>query len=210
MTAVSRRLVLLPLALAGIALPCLARADTAAEARQPILDLYTGLEKLMRAGRATPFQTRYETLAPIVDKGFDLETILRVSVGPRWPMLDEASRVILTKVFRQFTIASYVANFESYDGERFEVLPVPRMSGSNQIVQSRIVATTGEPIKLDYVMQRGDTGWRVIDVLLDGSISRVAVQRSDFRGLLAKGDGSALIDSLRQKVTSLSGGMPGS
>ena len=205
MLAVSRRLVL-PLALAGIALPCLARADMAAEARQPILELYTGLEKLMRAGRAAPFPKRFEVLAPVIDKGFDLETILRVSVGLRWPVLDETSRVTLAKVFRQFTIASYVANFDSYDGERFEVLPVPRVSGSNQIVQSRIVASTGEPIKMDYVMQHGDKGWRVIDVLLDGTISRVAVQRSDFRGLLATGDASALIDSLRQKVTALSGG----
>jgi phospholipid transport system substrate-binding protein len=205
MQAVSRRLVL-PLALAGIALPGLARADMAAEARQPILELYTGLEKLMRAGRAAPFPKRFEILAPVIDKGFDLETILRVSVGLRWPVLDETSRVTLTKVFRQFTIASYVANFDSYDGERFEVLPVPRMSGSNQIVQSRIVASTGEPIKMDYVMQHAERGWRVIDVLLDGSISRVAVQRSDFRGLLATGDASALIDSLRQKVTVLSGG----
>ncbi len=30
-------------------------------------------------------------------------------------------------------------------------------------------------------------GWRIVDVLLDGSISRVAVQRSDFRSLLGNG-----------------------
>jgi phospholipid transport system substrate-binding protein len=46
----------------------------------------------------------------------------------------------------------------------------------------------------------------VIDVLLDGTISRVAVQRSDFRGLLADGDASALVASLEQKIADLSGG----
>ena len=36
---------------------------------------------------------------------------------------------------------------------------------------------------------RDDNGvWRAVDVLLDGSISRVAVQRSDFRKILANGD----------------------
>ncbi len=44
-----------------------------------------------------------------------------------------------------------------------------------------------------------------MDVLLDGSISRVAVQRSDFRSLL-EGGPSALVDSLRRKVADLSGG----
>ena len=49
-------------------------------------------------------------------------------------------------------------------------------------------------------------GWRAVDVLLDGSISRVAVQRSDFRKLLDPGDASALIASLEKKVSDLSGG----
>jgi len=43
-------------------------------------------------------------------------------------------------------------------------------------------------------------------VLLEGSISRVAVQRSDFRNALASGDADALIASLRRKVADLSGG----
>ena len=45
-----------------------------------------------------------------------------------------------------------------------------------------------------------------MDVLLDGSISRVAVQRSDFRKILANGDTDALIASLRRKIADLSDG----
>ena len=45
-----------------------------------------------------------------------------------------------------------------------------------------------------------------VDVLADGSISRVAVQRSDFRRLVARGGAQALIDSLNQKTADLSGG----
>jgi len=48
--------------------------------------------------------------------------------------------------------------------------------------------------------------WHVVDILLDGSISRVAVTRSDFRALLAPGDASKLIDSLRSKVANLVAG----
>ncbi|HUB15081.1 MAG TPA: ABC transporter substrate-binding protein [Acetobacteraceae bacterium] len=38
----------------------------------------------------------------------------------------------------------------------------------------------------------GPAGWQVVDVLTDGYISRVAVQRSDFRQLLASGGPPAL------------------
>jgi phospholipid transport system substrate-binding protein len=59
---------------------------------------------------------------------------------------------------------------------------------------------------LAYVMRQTPAGWRAVDVLADGSISRVATQRSDFRGLLSSGGGSALVASLQNKVASLSGG----
>ena len=49
-------------------------------------------------------------------------------------------------------------------------------------------------------------GWQAVDVLLNGSISQVAVQRSDFRASVAAGDASALIANLQRKVAELSGG----
>jgi phospholipid transport system substrate-binding protein len=68
------------------------------------------------------------------------------------------------------------------------------------------VPTSGDPTRLDYVMRQTARGWRAIDILLDGSISRVAVQRSDFRGLLKGGDPTPLIAMLRKKVTELADG----
>jgi phospholipid transport system substrate-binding protein len=55
-------------------------------------------------------------------------------------------------------------------------------------------------------MKKTPFGWKIVDVLAGGSISRVAVQRSDFRGLLASGGGDALLASLQRKTADLSGG----
>jgi phospholipid transport system substrate-binding protein len=55
-------------------------------------------------------------------------------------------------------------------------------------------------------MRDDSAAWRAVDVLLEGSISRVAVQRSDFRKILANGDTDALIASLRRKIADLSDG----
>lgn len=189
-----------------------ARAAYAADTdaiRKPIIDLYVALDAAMRAGRATPFPERFKALAPVIDRVYDLTTVLRVSVGSRWANFDDATRKELMDVFRAFTIASFVANFDKWEGEKFEVFPDTRTVGNDQVVQTRIVVQSGEPIKLDYVMQSSDAGWRVIDVLADGTISRVAVQRSDFRSLLAHGDANELIASLRRKTVNLSGGTIG-
>jgi phospholipid transport system substrate-binding protein len=179
----------------------------ATDVRQPVSELYDALETAMHMGRGVPFQQRFDRLAPVIDRVFNLDAILQTSVGLRWASLDDAARRNLFTVFRAFTVASYTANFDNDGGEKFEILPQTRSSGADVVIETRLIATNGEPIRIDYVMRNGGPGgWRIVDVLLDGSISRVAVQRSDFRSLLASGDPNPLIDSLRRKVTDLSGG----
>ena len=50
-------------------------------------------------------------------------------------------------------------------------------------------------------------GWKVVDVLVDGAISRVAAQRSEMRSMLADSGGAGLLVGLRQKTADLSGGI---
>ena len=189
----------------------LSLAANFSEVAAPIVALNSGLMEAMQAGPHLSFQQRFDRLAPDIDRAFDLTDILRLSIGLVYPNLLETERDALLAVFRRFTIASYVANFDRFDGERFEVLPELREIGQDQVVSTRITPATGQPIRLDYVMRKTEAGWRAIDVLMDGTISRVAVQRSDFRALLTQGSGSQvtaqpLIASLRKKVLDLSGG----
>jgi phospholipid transport system substrate-binding protein len=78
--------------------------------------------------------------------------------------------------------------------------------GADKVVETEIVPKAGDPTRIDYVMHQGPAGWRATDVLEQGTISQAAVQRSDFRSLLAGGDAGKLIDSLKAKVATLSGG----
>jgi len=196
---------MLGLVLAGLAAPGRGRAQDTGGPTAPIQVLTDGLIAVMRVGKATPFRDRFHTLTPIVDRVFDLPGILRASVGLRWDDVDAAQQATLLKVFRGFTVASYVANFDGYDGQRFEIAPALRAIGADQVVSTTFVPTSGDSHRIDYVMRQEGAAWKVVDVLLDGTISRVAVQRSDFRGVLAHGGAPALIASLQRKVVDLAG-----
>ncbi|HEX4262623.1 MAG TPA: ABC transporter substrate-binding protein [Acetobacteraceae bacterium] len=172
----------------------------------PIARFNAALLAVMREGRSTPFTQRYAELAPVVDRTFDLAAILRTSVGFGWAEIPAPLRARLLAVFRQFTIASYVANFDTYTGEQLRVLPNPRPVGPEWVVATEIVPPNGQSTRIDYVMHEVAGEWRAVDVLLDGTISRVAVQRSDFSSLIASRGGTGLIESLQQKVGQLSGG----
>jgi phospholipid transport system substrate-binding protein len=195
-------------ALMGMALaaaPRAVKADPAAVA--PVKELCDALLGIMHAGGSAPFAQRFATLAPTIDRVFDLPTILQVSVGPNWSSVPPDQQTTLLAAFRRYTIASYVSSFDHFNGQRFDIQPDTKSLPNNeQVAQTKIVSSSGDSHELDYVMRREGGGWKVIDVLADGSISRVAVQRSDFRRLVTRGGAAALIESLDQKTKDLSGG----
>jgi phospholipid transport system substrate-binding protein len=185
----------------------LGRAAVASEVTAPVEQLHAGLIGIMRAGKAAPFQKRYDMIAPVIGRTFDLEVILRQVIGPRWASLPPPQQAALADAFRRYTIASYVANFDTYFGQRFEIVPEVRPVGNDRVVETRIGSDTGKMHVLDYLMRREDGGWRVVDVLADGAISRVAAQRSEMRSVLSDSGGNGLLVSLRQKTAELSGGI---
>lgn len=173
----------------------------------PIEALDQALIGIMKAGRQTPFQQRADMLAPIIQRAFDLPVILKISVGPGWSALTAEQQASLLAAFRRYTIASYVDNFDSYDGQRFAISPTTRpLSDGREVVDTQIVPKTGAAHTLDYVMRKTDAGWKVVDVLADGSISRVALQRSDFSALFDRGGAPALEARLQEKTEALSRG----
>ena len=209
-TAIDRRGAL-RLGLLGVAaIPLLSRAAFAAgdaSAVPPVQAFGGALLAIMKAGAATPFTRRYAMIEPAVASTFDLDVILRVSVGPHWTGMAPDQQAALTNAFHRYTVANFVANFDSYAGQSIQVEPAPRtLANGDEVVTTRIGAPAQSPVVLSYVMRRTPAGWRAVDVLADGSISRVATQRSDFRSLLSSGGGPALVASLQSKVAALSGG----
>jgi len=196
-----------------MSLPLLARMGSAAlgaEAASPtgaVQTFNSALLGVMKAGSGTPFARRYAMLQPPVDRTFDLDAILRVSVGPHWASMSVNEQAALSAAFRRYTVANFVANFDSYSGEAIETLPSQQsLPNGDQVVATRIASPSSAPVSLSYVMRQTPAGWKAVDVLAEGSISRVATQRSDFRNLLSTGGGAALVTSLDNKVSALSGG----
>jgi phospholipid transport system substrate-binding protein len=174
----------------------------------PVERLNGALLATMKAGRGISFAQRVATLAPVLEQTFDLDAALAASVGLRWSALPEEQKALLRAAFRHYTVASYAANFDNFNGQSFRVAPTVREVGNGDVVVlNQLVSGDGSATSFDYVMRNGQSGWKAVDVLANGSISRVAVQRSDFRSLLASGGVPALVAALQLKVANLSGGM---
>ncbi len=198
-------------ALLAVAVPWApgAQAANARDAMAPVAQLDDALLAAMKAGsRGASFSARYATLQPVIEQVFDLERVLAASVGFSWPTISAQQKRALMAAFRRYTVATYVANFDSYNGQSFELVPGMREVGNGEaVVRTRLHRRSRSPVVLAYVMRQGPAGWQAVDVLTDGSISRVAVQRSDFQELLGSGGAPALAAGLERKAANLSGGV---
>ncbi len=177
------------------------------DATSQVAALNAGLVAVGKAGK-TSFDQRFAGLAPVIDRVFNVSQFLQSSVGLRWANLATAEQAALLRVFRAYTISSYVGNFSDDTSTVFKVEPGSRSLGDDRIVTSDLVAPNGDITRIAYVMRKNASGaFQVVDVLINGTISQVAVQRSDFRALLAgEKDAQKLIAMLTEKVKVQSGG----
>lgn len=183
-----------------------ARAAAASEMTAPIEQLDAGLLQVMKAGKTTPFQQRYALLAPFIMRAIDLDFILQGAFGAGWAALPPDQRTALTAAFQHYSIATYVANFDEFSGERFELQPPA--PGGDTVVRVKIVAgSLGDDAHvLGYVMRHAAGGWKAGDVMADGYISQVAVQQAEIRSLMASGGFAGLLARLEGKAAELAGG----
>jgi phospholipid transport system substrate-binding protein len=162
-----------------------------------------GLLGVMKQGKSLGVQGRYQKLEPIVEAAFDLPTMTRFAVGPKWTTLSPADQAALTKAFTRLTVANYAKNFDDYEGERFTVDAQVDTRGPDKLVRSHIVQPHDKPVDLTYRMRvAADGRWKVIDVYYNGSVSELASRRSDFASSIAQGPQALLqkIDSLSAKL----------
>jgi len=149
---------------------------------------------------------RYDRLAPVIRRTFDLAAMTRIAVGQDWNSIPPDQQAMLVDAFSRMTIATYASRFDGYSGERFEVDPTTETRSTGRIVHTRLVPSAGVPITLDYLMRGSGNEWKVVDVYLVGMISELATRRSEFLAILRDGGAPALVKQLREQADRSLGG----
>jgi phospholipid transport system substrate-binding protein len=185
--------------------PCFTRPAGRGEALSPALQtpvqcLYQTLLDTMKEGARLGGSGCYAKLAPIVGRTFDVPLMTRLAVGPFWSALMPEQRQQVTAAFEHYISATYADRFDNYSGEQLRVLgELPYASGV--VVETAIVKSNGERVSINYMLHRGADGqWQIADVYLDGTISQLATQRSQFYSILQRSGVGGLITTLKRKT----------
>jgi phospholipid transport system substrate-binding protein len=201
----SRRLLVLSLALSPLSRPRLAAAaDPGAAPAALVQRFYDVLLAVMKEAKRLSFDQRYSRLTPAVNRSFDLPLMTRIAIGPGWPQIAVEQQQRLTAAFSRYTVSVYANRFDDYSGERFEVEPRAATNANGIVVNTRLIKSNGEPVVLNYLLhQDAAGGWKIIDVYLSGTISELATRRSEFASVLQRGGAEGLVQMIEQRAAAL-------
>ena len=128
----------------------------------------------------------------------NFEVVTRSAVGPQWRGATPEQRSKLQAEFKTLLVRVYSGALTQVKDQTVEVtktLPVP---GSTQMVVQTEVRGSGEPIKLDYRLDKPADAWKIIDVNV-GGLWLVQNYRSQFATELSKGGIDGLINALVER-----------
>ena len=143
---------------------------------------------MKRAEDGFPYQGRFEIVAPVVREIFDVPFMAAKSIGRYWRKLDGEQRHRWVKTFEEFTISNFADRFDGFSGQSFEISGERPASRETRVVETILTRPGDESVELDYRMRSTAGAWRVVDIYSDGSVSEVALRRSEYAAVL-KGRG---------------------
>ena len=147
-------------------------------------------------------QSLYNALAPVMDIAFDFETMMKTIMGRRWAEANADTQSRLLAAFRRVSIATYADQFAGLKQGNFEIIGPRDGPRGLKLVESRL-NTANERVSLVYVLRIKDDAWRIIDVLLDGGISELAVRASEYSSILKNSGPEGLVTSLNEQSKGL-------
>ena len=152
-------------------------------------------DKAIQAGDLTRIVGLVDTK---VMPSVNFEVATRAAVGLPWRTATPEQRGKLQAEFKTLLLRLYAGALAQVKDQTVEVTKTLPVQGSTQVVVQTEVRGKGEPIKLDYRLDKFAEEWKIIDVNVAG-IWLVQNYRSQFAGELSKGGVDGLINTLVEK-----------
>jgi phospholipid transport system substrate-binding protein len=183
-----------------------ATQPAASGASQAIDGLHAALLDVMKNAKTLGYEGRAAKLTPVIPRYFDVPFMAEKSVGVYWEKASEAERKRYLDAFLRFMVANYAGQFDDWTGQSFQTLGEDPARMDTKVVRSKLIDPGDEDVQLNYRMHQVDGTWKIIDVYLDGTVSELALRRSEFSGIVKRENFDALIAALDAKIAKLAAG----
>ncbi len=130
---------------------------------------------------------------------FDFQRMTQLAVGKYWRQATPAQQEALVNEFRTLLVRTYSSSLTAYKNQTIDYKPLRMQPGDTDVtVKTVVVQPGGQPIPIDYSLQKTGDGWMVYDVIVD-NVSLVTNYRGSFANEIRQSGIDGLIKVLADK-----------
>lgn len=130
---------------------------------------------------------------------FNFVRMTQLAVGRNWRDASDAQKKSLIDEFRTLLVRTYSTSLTQFRNQTIDVKPLKVAAADTEVVvKTQVIQPGGQPIPIDYSMEKSGDSWKVYDVLIDG-VSLVTNYRSSFNTEIQKSGIDGLIKSLSER-----------
>lgn len=130
---------------------------------------------------------------------FDFKRMTQLAVGKDWRQATPVQQEALVNEFRTLLVRTYSSSLSAYKNQVIDYKPLRMQPGETDVTVKTVVNQPGgQPIPIDYSLQKTADGWKVYDVVVD-NISLVTNYRGSFSSEIRKSGIDGLIKTLVDK-----------
>ncbi|SEH27366.1 MlaC/ttg2D family ABC transporter substrate-binding protein [Magnetospirillum fulvum] len=208
---ISRRPFLLA-ALGGVSLLVsplrLAAAEAPADPAAAFISRLADAAMQTMVGKGVPDQERAARFRTLFTTDVDLVEIGRRVLGRYWRIATPEQQQEFLRLFEDIVVLTWSTRFKDYGGDlRHTIVGTVDDGDRGLTVSSRVERDRQQPIMLQWRLKRIEGGFRVVDLVVEGSSMAVTYQSEYASVIRAKGDQiDGLLSALRAKVSDLQSG----
>jgi phospholipid transport system substrate-binding protein len=130
---------------------------------------------------------------------FNFEKVSRLVLGKNWTKATPDQKSAFQNEFKTLLLRTYATALSKYKNQVIEYRPLRLADGAtNATVKTSILQQGGQPIAVDYALEKQAEDWKVYDIVIEG-VSLVTNYRSQFAQEIRQNGLDSLIKKLAEK-----------
>jgi phospholipid transport system substrate-binding protein len=129
----------------------------------------------------------------------NFQRMTSLAAGPNWRAASDEQKKQLTNEFRDLLIYSYAGALSQVKNQKLVFKPLRADAADTEVeVRSEVIQARGEPVQLNYRVEKSDKGWKIYDINILGAWL-VETYKGNFNAEISKGGMDGLIKSLHER-----------
>ena len=130
---------------------------------------------------------------------FNFDKVSRLVLGKNWTKATPDQKTAFQAEFRTLLIRTYATALSKYKNQTIEYKPLRMADGATTAsVKTAILQPAGQPIAVDYSLEKKADVWKVYDIVIEG-VSLVTNYRGQFAQEIRQNGLDSLIKKLGDK-----------